>query len=602
MIDFQLPGWRNFPLISAQRSKLSLQHRLSILSVRRLILLVPLVLFGCATHPTVTASFDSPDPEAPPYLSRVDDPGSRALYHFGTARLQAAEGDVDGALASMERAAALDPETAYLQLSLAHLYLETGDDERALATVVRVLERHPHSAQAHLLAGNIHFSAGRDEEAVAFFQRAVALDPDEESAWLHLGIVYARLGEFSMASGTLRQLLEHRPDSLIAELTLARLYRETGLAALAEDYYLNLLEKEPGLEPVILELAGLYESTGELDKAIELYSELAQDGSDHHEVRHYLVRLLIMEERLDDALHHLREIVESHPHDLEAWRRIGLIHLERHEWEDASEVFSHILEIDPEIVQVRYYLGTALEMRHQWRRALEVFEEIPPDSHLYPDALAHRGYLYYQLDRGAEAIALIESHLHVMTLRPQLFAFLATLYEIDGAYDSARRVLGRGLERFPEDVELLYHKGIVFERMEERDDALLVMERILTLDAEHPEALNYIAYTWAERGENLEKALQMARKAVTLKGDAGHIIDTLGWVYFRLGRYEEARRQLEMAVAHLPEDPLVRQHLGEALFALGKNDLAREAFEKALELDPGNEEVLDLLRRVGQID
>ncbi len=595
MINSQFAYRRKLPLIPIQSLKFDIQNRLP----RALFFILFLALAGCVSRPGATASFDS-GYEPKPYVSRIDDDRSQALYHFGVARLRAMDGDFHGALTSLERAVALDPDSFFLRLSLARLHLDLGADEEAMTIAERLLILHPESAQAHLLMGTLLFNAGLDEEAAGYLRRTIELDPDEESAWLHLGIVYARLGEFSRSSETLRALLDRHPDSLAAELTLARLYRETGLLVLAEHYYLLILDKEPGFEPVVLELAGLYESTGEIDKAIALYGDMLANDPDHHEVRHYLVRLLILQERLGEAREELYRLVEEHPDDLEAWRRIGLIHLEMHEWEAANEAFALILKADPGNEQVRYYLGTSLERQGQWQEALRTFGEIPADSHLYPDALAHRSYLYHRLDRRDEAIALLESHLDVMTVRPALYSFLASLHETGGAYESARQVLERGLARFPEDVELLYHKGLVFEQMERRDDALVLMDRILRLDPKHPEALNYIAYTWAERGENLEEALGMALEAVALKADAGHIIDTLGWIYFRLGRFEEARVQLEKAVKHLPDDPLVRQHLGEIYLALGDDDHAREAFEKALELDPGNEEVLELLERVGR--
>jgi tetratricopeptide (TPR) repeat protein len=111
------------------------------------------------------------------------------------------------------------------------------------------------------------------------------------------------------------------------------------------------------------------------------------------------------------------------------------------------------------------------------------------------------------------------------------------------------------------------------------------MREALRLDPDHAEALNYIAYFHAERGENLEEALRMAKRAAQIQPE-GHIIDTLGWVYFRLGRLEEARQELERAVELLASDPVVLEHLGDTYRALGLHAPARATYQRVLDLQP----------------
>ncbi|MEJ2201832.1 MAG: tetratricopeptide repeat protein, partial [Desulfuromonadaceae bacterium] len=113
------------------------------------------------------------------------------------------------------------------------------------------------------------------------------------------------------------------------------------------------------------------------------------------------------------------------------------------------------------------------------------------------------------------------------------------------------------------------------------------MRQVIELDPDHAEALNFLAYCFAEQNENLSEALELAERALQLKPE-GHVIDTLGWVYFKLGRFEQAREQLEKAARRLPEDAVVRQHLGDVYRALGLTDLARAAYQKALTATPGD--------------
>jgi len=123
------------------------------------------------------------------------------------------------------------------------------------------------------------------------------------------------------------------------------------------------------------------------------------------------------------------------------------------------------------------------------------------------------------------------------------------------------------------------------------------MERILALDSQHAEALNFVAYHYAEKGTELELALSQAQQALAAK-KTGYIIDTLGWIYYKMGRYQESREQLEEATSLLPEDPVILEHLGDLYRALTLWEQAGAAYRKSLGLDPlaaGVQEKLDAL-------
>jgi tetratricopeptide (TPR) repeat protein len=122
---------------------------------------------------------------------------------------------------------------------------------------------------------------------------------------------------------------------------------------------------------------------------------------------------------------------------------------------------------------------------------------------------------------------------------------------------------------------------------------------VIAADPDYAEALNFLAYALADENRDLEEALLFAERAVALK-PAGHVLDTLGWVYYRLGRYEEALKAIEEASRLLPEDEVVFEHLGDVLSALGKVARARAAYQKSLDLKPDNQSVRDKLQVMGE--
>ncbi len=371
-------------------------------------------------------------------------------------------------------------------------------------------------------------------------------------------------------------------------MTLARLYREMELESLAKDIYRQVIARHSELAAPYAELGLIFEKNEEVEQAIDLYRQALAIEADAG-VRHRVARLLILRNRLDEALAELKLILHDSPNDFDARRKIGLIYLEQQKWAAAEEVFATILDQHPELEAIRFYMGMSLERQEKWAEALAAFQAVSPETESYADAQLHLSYLLHRLGRLEEAIDLLEERIEKAG-RPEHFSYLASLHEDEKNFDSALAALERGLAVYPGDVGLLYQRGLLYERWGERSAAIAAMHQVLKANPDHAEALNYIAYSHAESGENLQEALQMAQRALTLKPE-GHIHDTLGWVYFKLGRWQEARQQMETAVKLLPADPLVYEHLGDIYRVLKQKEKTTAAYRKALELDPKAESV-----------
>jgi tetratricopeptide (TPR) repeat protein len=282
----------------------------------------------------------------------------------------------------------------------------------------------------------------------------------------------------------------------------------------------------------------------------------------------------------------------------ESRRKIGLILLEQGAWADAEKVFSQLVAEEPNAEQTLFYYATALEKQQRWQAALDVIRRIDAKSELFPDALYHRSYLQHRLGATGKAIELMRQRMELGAERADLYDYLASLQELDNNIPGARQTLEQGIEHFPDDADIRYHLGLLFEKNGNREEALATMESVLQLDPGHAEALNYIAYSLAERGVDLERALQLVEMALQQKQSA-HILDTLGWVHFRAGRLGPARIALERAAAEMPTDPVVLEHLGDLYRALGLTGEAHEAYQRALKFDPANLELQQRLDSVG---
>ena len=166
----------------------------------------------------------------------------------------------------------------------------------------------------------------------------------------------------------------------------------------------------------------------------------------------------------------------------------------------------------------------------------------------------------------------------------------------DDAIDSYTKAIDRVGVLEKRHWRILYSRGIVLERAKRWPEAEKDFLRALKFEPDQPYVLNYLGYSWVDKGVNLQKALRMIHNAVRKKPNDGYIIDSLGWVYYRLGNYEKAVLELERAVQLRPEDPIINNHLGDAYWRVGRELEARFQWKRALSFKP-EAEVEDEVRK-----
>jgi Flp pilus assembly protein TadD len=160
----------------------------------------------------------------------------------------------------------------------------------------------------------------------------------------------------------------------------------------------------------------------------------------------------------------------------------------------------------------------------------------------------------------------------------------AAILDKRGDTAQAATVLGKALESTPDDVDLLYRYGVALEKLKRRDEAKTVMEKIVAKDPGNPDALNYLGYSLAEEGRDLEKALTMIRTALEKEPDNPFFLDSLAWTLFKLKRADEALATIERAIAHKVKDAIIWEHYGDIAAAAGRKADAQKAYRTALEL------------------
>jgi len=242
------------------------------------------------------------------------------------------------------------------------------------------------------------------------------------------------------------------------------------------------------------------------------------------------------------------------------------------------------------------------ERLQQSAEAVAILERIPASSPLSRDARTQLGLNLNALDRVDEAKSALTKLVAEDPSDLEAVVALGSVLRSRDAFPEAAEAYSRGIESIATPDRrhwmLFYQRGISYERSKQWEKAEADFQRALELYPDHPLVLNYLGYSWIDMGRNLDQALDMVRKAVELRPTDGYIIDSLGWAYYRLGRYEEAVAELERAVELMPNDPVINDHLGDAYWMVGRRLEARFQWSHARDSSPEADQLPKILAKL----
>ncbi|MCB0347234.1 MAG: tetratricopeptide repeat protein, partial [Bdellovibrionales bacterium] len=284
------------------------------------------------------------------------------------------------------------------------------------------------------------------------------------------------------------------------------------------------------------------------------------------------------------------EIVEGGDNGLGAKVKIAMIFIEQKKYDLAISRLKSILREVPESDKIKFYLAAVYEEINEAENAIEIYKQIPLASNYYTDAVLHGVYLLKVKERYDEALSWNKDALKKRPDVIQFYTMYASLLDDKKQYADALDFLKKSEKDFPEDEQIQFFLGSFFDKLGDRKEAIARMQKVLSINADHSQAMNFIAYTYAEMGENLDEALHMATRAIELKPEDPFYLDTLGWVHFKSGKTDKSIQYLEAAYKLAPGESIIAQHLGDAYYRYQLLLKAKLFYKKAIETEQDNEE------------
>ncbi len=512
-----------------------------------------------------------------------DDPQPRLAltqYVAGTRGSQAAE-DL------LREFVAAKPDMLDLRNTLARFYQANNRLDDAFAEYETVADQAGNDdigLTARARMAGIFMMRGENENGEELLDDVLKTDSMNTEALILRGALYTQQEEFRDAVADFRNALRKDPENRRAQLLLAQTHVRAGDPLLAKDAYRRVLDTDPNNAVATLELAKLLVADRDLDDAEELLdNRLARVPQDGRAAR-ALVALLQSDGRSDEAQDRARKFAAVEGQQAVGQYLLGSLHLAEKEYDEAAEAFKLSIAAAPMTREPLQGLVAALVRAEKAGEAKAFLTDF---SAKYPDNLPAKTLLGQVLagegDAGAAA-AVLEATLESDESWLPAYTALAGLPGTDVA--SQIDIYQRGLEAVPGSQELALLLGTALERNGRIEEAITTYQNALESNPDLPAVANNLAALLADHrtdSASLERALALSVQFEDSKNPA--FVDTLGWVYYRLGELDKAIPLLEEAVEGAGQVPVLRYHLGMAYLANGQNDLARDQLQQVIDSD-----------------
>lgn len=360
----------------------------------------------------------------------------------------------------------------------------------------------------------------------------------------------------------------------------------------------------------LLKIADLYASMGKNEKALQLYKIIQASGYGTA-LLNKRIAFVSNETSLEENDIPTKEAEASLnvPYIQNAQDGAGLVFLNMSEIlsrdysDDSAMIFANMaLYLSPKADKAHIILGSILTRHERRKDAIEHFLKIPQDSLYYAGAQMNIADLYQELDQPDQAISTL-NNLYKTKGDINAIIQIGHIYRSTENYEKAINEYNKAAKKIGEPISeeywhLLYARGMAYEQTDQFDKAEKDLLKALAFQPNHPYLLNYLGYSWADKGINLEQSLDMIERAANLKPDDGYIADSLGWVLYQMGRTKEAVPHLELAVHLEPYDPVINDHLGDIYWKTGRFIEARFQWERSYNHTENEELKLSLEKKI----
>jgi len=555
--------------------------------------LILICLTSCSTYQTQKINKITPIEPSVTQKPQLSLPGN-AYYHYMESQLCKRENNLVAYINHLKKAAQMD-DAVYLKKELANAYIKAKEYTNALEILVNIAEQSPDHFDTWLLMGGIYQAMDKMDKAISSYETALRLKPDKENIYLLIAELYQKSEQIEPAKDIYRRLIKINPKSHIAYFFLGQIEKNQGNLDAAVSHFKMVCKLSPKTLQPQFELAHIYIEQNRDKKVVRTFRNILDKEPDNIHARIELGSFYFKKGSLKKARKTFLGIVEKLKQYPQLIKKIAAHFFEKKQHDVAVFTLETLQKELSRSNGIHYYLGIHYEENNQDEKALVSYQRIESTSEYFENAALRMAYLFQKKGKFQQAVDLIEQLISNAPDDIELYLFLGSIHEEAQAYEKAEITFKEGLAIDDTNYKLLFRLGVVYDKWGKKEESINQMKRVIELHPNNANALNYLGYTYADKGIHLDEAETLIRKALKQKPDDGYIMDSLGWVYFRRGQYDEAEIFLNKAIKLVPEDPIILEHMGDVYEKLNQLRTALNYYEKALKFqkEPKNRQSIE---------
>jgi tetratricopeptide (TPR) repeat protein len=559
-----------------------------------------------------------------------------AAFYLASAFLALRKGDVPSTEKALQQALALEPKSPSPHLAMASFQLVQKNETQAGQELKTAAELAPMRSSERLKYAEYKVRTGAPNEAAELLKAMTKQAPDYLPAWCLLAQIAATNKKYDESLALLENVFSRDPDNPDARLVQAQNFMAKNESPKALENLDRLDKKYPNIAPIRYQLARAYLLNNNPSQAMSILTQTVAANPNYLEAVLLLADLNLRTGNAQAVVTSMVDLLKKQPDSFPAqvfladgYRSLGRL-------DDAAAIFRERIKVSPQDPQPYLLLGITLRQQNkidEARRAFEKALELAPENPLIADqlvdldilvkdfpsamrkveerlsknaqsAIAHfmQGKVYVAQGKMDLAEAALQKTVELDPNFARAYDLLISTYMASNKLPQALTQLQTLLAKTPDNAPALMLSALIYEKLGDFSKARDAYEKLLSSQPDFTAALNNLAYLYAERFNQLDKANELARKVRAAQPSDPSVADTLGWILYRQGDYQQALTLLQESAGKLPDNPEVQFHLGMASYMMGQTDVARTAFQKAATAPadfPGKDQIQGRLALLG---
>ncbi|MCG8382110.1 MAG: tetratricopeptide repeat protein [Gammaproteobacteria bacterium] len=560
-----------------------------------LIAVFSLLVVGCSTP---SGGMQAPHTEGQVSALKPTKREDSLVYNLLLGELAGRRGNIDIALESYEKASMLsqDPEVAERALQIA-LYSQRWKSVES--TAKRWIRLSPKESAPHRVLLTAYIRQGNIEPAVEEAEKVIALSrTSEKRTYDGLLAVFKRVNKPDVTGAIAGKLVQADTQVASRHFLQARLAVHHGDIPLAEQAVRHTLALDPEhISALLLEAQLLIQQkrAGEGFKALE---EALSRYPDNLGLRLGYARLLVADQQYDEAIGQIERLYGENSANGNLVFGLGLLAMESQALEKAEKYLNQAVSLDVRTSEAHLYLARIADNQKKYDKATAHYARVRHEEGQFEAQLRIAELMAAQgeIEPALTHLSLLRSRYSGVTNQVDFDLSEAEILRQAGRIEEALALLTRSLESRPENTQLRYMRALISDSAGMSEQFESDIHIVLEKEPKNAHALNALGYYWADKGIRLNEAKAYIEQAIALLPNDPAIIDSVGWIHYRLGNLEEALVHLRKAYTLLPEAE-VAAHLGEVLWVMGKKAEARDVWAEALERSPKDKILRKVLER-----